>query len=221
MEKNKSLGNEIFENKIKSIKKYAKKEYVPIIKVEALSFLLQELNLQIEKEQKQLDILEIGTAIGYSSIEMTNTFLKSGKNIGFNIVTIERDINRYNLAKKNILDFGYDKYITQIQCDAEIKIKSKEFEKELIKNNKKFNLIFIDANKSKYEMYYDFAKQFIKKDGVIICDNVLFNGYVLGEYTEKKHRSIVNNLRRFLDKIKQNEQNYQIIEKADGILVIK
>ena len=86
--------------------------------------------------------------------------------------------------------------------------------------NKTYDVIFIDAAKGKYPFFLEQALRLINKDGIIIADNVLYKGYVLGDYNKHKQRTAVRNLREYISKI-TNDPNIetQILEVGDGIAI--
>ena len=111
---------------IYNLKEYAIENNVPIINDEGLDFLLNLI-----KNYNVKTVLEIGTAIGYSAINMAN--------LGCEIITVERDYFMYNEALKNIKLANFEKNIEIIHGDAlEVEI------------NQKVDLIFIDAAKAQY-----------------------------------------------------------------------
>lgn len=236
------MEEEKYLEKIGEIEKFAKENYVPIIRKDASKYiknvLVQIFNYKIKDKKQVVDIdfkiLELGTAIAYSSIIFSKEILdlkekfekeKSIKiNLNIKYLTCEKDIERYNLAIENINyfskengfnDLSFKNIIYPYNLDAE------EFIDEIKKEEiNKFDLIFIDANKSAYLKYFLETKDLIKPHGFILFDNILFNGWVFGTYHEKKHRTIVNNLRKFINYLDENNIEYKIMHEADGILKI-
>lgn len=119
-------------NSILEIKQYAKENNVPIITDEGIAFLLEQI-----KQYKVKEVLEIGTAIAYSSSLMALA--------GVSVTTIERDLNMYNQALININDLGLNDKIKVIFKDA--------LEAYSLVEDKKYDLIFIDAAKAQYEKF--------------------------------------------------------------------
>lgn len=188
--------------RILELEQYAKENNIPIMMKDGIEFLCDYI-----KENNVRNILEIGTAIGYSAIKMALV----DKNI--KITTIERDIERYNLAAQNIKDFGLEKQITVILDDA--------FNVEI---NEKFDLIFIDAAKSQYIKFFEKFKINLNNNGVIVSDNLDFHGLVKSnEKIESRNvRGIVRKLRNyivFLENNKEFETKFYSI--GDGISVSK
>ena len=159
------------------IEKYAKDNNVPIMLPDGIEFLLNYI-----KENNVKTILEIGTAIGYSAIRMA--LISSD----IKVTTIERDIDRYNEAIKNISDFSLEIQINVIYADA--------FDVDL---SEKFDLIFIDAAKSQYIKFFEKFKYNLNETGTIISDNLEFHGLV----ENKENVSLSRNVRGLVRKINE------------------
>lgn len=159
------------------IEKYAKDNNVPIMLPDGIEFLLNYI-----KENNVKTILEIGTAIGYSAIRMA--LISSD----IKVTTIERDIDRYNEAIKNISDFSLENQINVIYADA--------FDVDL---TEKFDLIFIDAAKSQYIKFFEKFKYNLNETGTIISDNLEFHGLV----ENKENVSLSRNVRGLVRKINE------------------
>lgn len=181
------------------IEKYALENNVPIMQPDGIDFLTNYI-----KEHDIKNILEIGSAIGYSAIKMALVDEK------INITTIERDEKRYNEAVKNISLLNLEKRIDINLIDAF------EFETE-----KKFDLIFIDAAKSQYIKFFEKFKNNLNDDGVIVSDNLDFHGLVherLENIESRNVRGIVRKLNNYLDFLKNNEEfRTDFYEIGDGI----
>lgn len=218
---------------LKEIHDNARRDYIPIIKKESLDHILdkieEDINLKIKEHNShesnnifEYNILEIGTAIGYSTtifvLKLKEILEKSNIKNEIKIYTIEKDVDRYNTAISNFKRFNIEKYIEVFNVDGEDFLTYRKFGKFLKENNIYFDIVFIDANKSRYLEYFKFSKDFVKKENYIFCDNILYNGWVFGEYTKKKHRTIVNNLKKFVNYLDSEKYEYKIYEDADGIL---
>lgn len=188
---------------LEEMRLFARQSWIPIILDDSLEFIE---NLLSKKDVT--NILEIGTAIGYSSICFSKFLKHSGK-----IDTIEIDKQRIMLAKANIDMYKLNDTINIIEGDA-IKI--------LPKLNKKYDFIFIDGPKSHYVEYLPICLEMLNDDGVIIADNVNYKGMVKGEEKVKhKQRTAVTRLREFIDKVRNDEKlNSELVDVGDGILVI-
>jgi predicted O-methyltransferase YrrM len=167
-------NNLYFDEDISKLRKYAQDYNVPIIKDEGLSFLLNTIKLMNAK-----NVLEIGTAIGYSAIMMARC--------GANVTSFERDENMYNLAIKNIKNFNLDNKINIIFHDA--------LDGASYLEGKKFDILFIDAAKAQYQKFFDIYTPFLSDNGVIICDNMYFHG-LLDKPQEELSRSLRGMMRK-------------------------
>lgn len=185
---------------IEEMEKYAVEYDIPIMQKEGLAFFQR---LIIENHIKS--ILEIGSAIGYSAIQLARL------DHDIHIVTIERDDERYMKAVENIERSGLKKQITLIHGDAlEIDIDGK------------FDCIFIDAAKVQYIRFFEKYEKLLNDDGVIVSDNLSFHGYV-----EHPEREMSRNLRGLVRKIKnyivylENNENYDtsFINEGDGLAI--
>ncbi|CAG7840642.1 methyltransferase [Clostridium novyi B str. ATCC 27606] len=191
------------DNKIlKELKEFAIKEHVPIVQDEVANFL--KFMVLSNKPKK---ILELGTAIGYSSILM---------NIACNgqceITTIERDDNMVNIAKDNIVKYGFDDKIKILQGDC----------LEILPGiDEQFDLIFMDAGKGHYNHFLPHCMRMLKKDGMIIADNVLFRGMVASDELVKRRKiTIVKRMRSYLEMVSSDENLItSVIPMGDGIAI--
>lgn len=195
-----------YEKFIQDLKLTSRKNWIPIVRDNTLSLILTILSIVNPK-----NILEIGTAVGYSAI----CFAKHLETIkGLNIVTLEIDNLMANIARENIIKVGCLEKITVINEDAKI------YMKDLINEKSLFDVIFIDAAKSQYQEYLDLAKQLCHNNTVILIDNMLLSGMVKGSYNEHKHRTQVNKLREFLQNLKSDKDLIStIVEIEDGLAV--
>ena len=186
------------DHKIELIEEYASKNNIPIMQKDGIEFLIDYI-----KKHKIKKILEIGTAIGYSSGRMALI----DKDI--QVTTIERDESRYNEALKNLKDLDVESQVKVILDDA--------FNVEL---DEKFDLIFIDAAKAQYIKFFEKFKHNLKEDGVIISDNLEFHGLTHGnqENLSRNVKGIVRKLNLYIEFLKNNEEfNTEFIDLGDGI----
>ena len=188
---------------ILDIKKYAKEKNVPIMMDDGIKFLTNYI-----KETKRYNILEIGTAIGYSSILMA----LQDENI--KVTTIEKDEVRYKEALKNIKNLGLDGRINPIFNDA-----------LNVTLNDTYDLIFIDAAKSKNEEFFIKFSNNLKDNGVIITDNINFHGLTNKDLSEIKSRDLrglvrkIKNYKEFL--INNKAYKTTFYDVGDGISISK
>ncbi len=137
---------------LEEIKQYAKDHQVPIICDDGLLFLTKVIN---EYQIKQ--VLEIGTAIGYSALAMAS--------LGCHVDTMERDHDMIELAQKNLESNDLNHQVNLIAADA------LTYHGEL----KTYDLIFIDAAKAQYQRFFEKYKPFLNPHGVVVCDNLRFH----------------------------------------------
>ena len=187
---------------ILEIKEYAKENNVPIMQDAGMDFICNYI-----KENNIKSILEIGSAIGYSAIRFASI------NNDITVTTIERDVERYNEAVKNIKNESLENRITIYNDDALV-----------FTTNDKFDLIFIDAAKSQYIKFFEKYKANLNTNGVIVSDNLSFHGFV--EHPELTHnrntRQLVGKIRKYINFLKENEEfNTTFYDVGDGVSVSK
>lgn len=180
------------------LRKYAKENKVPIMNSQT-----KELLVSLIKISKPKKILEIGTAIGYSSLIFS-------KYSDAQITTIELDENTAIIANNN-----FKKYKTNI------KLINDDAMKALRNIDQGFDFVFIDANKSRYLDYFKITSKLLNEGGIIVADNVLFRGEVCNDdLIEKRKITLVKNLRKFLAYITNNEDFISsIIPIGDGLTI--
>lgn len=187
--------------RLEQIKIKAREEYVPILQDDSLRLI--ETILEIKKP---LSILEVGTAVGFSSLTFSKHLGTGGK-----IITLELNENMVEIARKNIESLGMQNVIKVEHTDAY------EYMTTL---NEKFDVIFIDAAKGQYMKYLEQALRLTQKGSIIIADNVLFKGRVLGGYNEHKHRTAVTRLREYIKAITENVNlESTVLDVGDGVAI--
>ncbi len=176
----------------------------PIIQKEVGQFIKVMLNIIKPKK-----ILEVGTNVGFSSI-----FMCKALNKNVDILSIEINEDVCNEAIDNIKKFKCEKNIRIINDDA---ITALDYISE------KFDIAFIDAAKSHYDEFLDKILKILNPNGIIICDNVLYKGLIANdELVTKRKRTIVRNMREFLEYVSTNERfETSIIPIGDGVALIK
>lgn len=190
--------------KLKEMENFAKVNGVPIVQKETGRFLEFMVNMK-----RPLKILELGTAIGYSSILMYEASKTNP-----DIITIERDEKMIKLAKINFEKFN---------LQDKIKIKEGDCLEILEDLNEEFDLIFMDAGKGHYNHFLPHCLRLLKEDGIIIADNVLFRGMVPSQELVKRRKiTIVKRMRTYLDMV-SNDENLitSVIPMGDGIAITK
>ena len=189
--------------KLEQIKQKALEDKIPII----MDDTLQEIEKTLKKCPPK-NILEIGTAVGYSAICFTNFLDEKGK-----IDTIERDVERVETAKQNIKEMELEDKINIYVGDA-VEI--------LPTLNKKYDMVFIDAAKGKYPFFLKEALRMLSAEGTIFADNILYKGYVLSDYNKHKQRTAVRNLREYIAEVTQNPNlETEILEVGDGLAITR
>ena len=194
-----------FERKLEKVKEAAIKENIPIIMDETLIKIKE--TLQELKKNTINKILEIGTATGYSALCFSELLTENGE-----IDTIERDTERIAKAKENIKILEGNKKINLYEGDAV----------EILKQmDNRYDLIFIDASKSKYPIFLEESLRMLNPNGIIFADNVLYKGYVMSDYNKHKQRTAVTHLREFIKNARENEELHtEISEVGDGLAII-
>jgi predicted O-methyltransferase YrrM len=184
---------------------YAREHNVPIMELEGIETMLQLLRIQGTRR-----ILEVGTAIGYSAIRMAEALP------GAQIVTIERDDERAQLAVGFIERSAYKERITLIKGDA------LEVE-EQISGHAPFDAIFIDAAKGQYKKFFEMYSSYLSSDGMIITDNVLFKGLVAEpEIESKRIRNLVKKIDDFNKWLMKHPDYISVIlPVGDGVAISK
>ena len=189
-----------YEYVIKRMEKYADEKGIPIMEEEGINFLTEFIRLN-----KVKNILEIGSAIGYSAIRMALV----DKDI--TVTTIERDKDRYIEAVKNIKNLELDDRITLVLTDAfDFKVKEK------------FDLIFIDAAKSQYLKFFNKFSPNLTKKGYIITDNIKFHGLTFSDKTKlsRNLRGLITKLETYISFLENNKDfKTRFFDIGDGIAI--
>lgn len=199
---NVSCEVEQVEDKIKELEVSARSRGIPIMMSDGIDYLCNYIN-----ENNIKNILEIGSAIGYSAIRMALV------DNDIKITTIERDNERYNEAVRNIDKFSLGGQIEIILGDA--------MDTEV---NGLYDLIFIDASKGHNIDFFNKYKKNLREHGVIITDNLSFHGLVENEELAitRGQRGIVRKIKNFIEFLDKQEDFYtEYISLGDKIAVSK
>lgn len=189
-------------SKIREIKELALVNNVPIIQDASLEYIKK-----IIKERNVQKILEVGTAVGYSSLCFS--MIDSVELID----TIERNLNMYQEAINNIQECGMENVIKVHYGDA-LEVEISEFSSD-------YDLLFIDAAKAQSRKFFERFSPLLKPDGIIIVDNILFHG--VSEEDEKISRNLrqlVRKINEFVEWLK-NHPNYvtTFFDEGDGLAI--
>lgn len=183
---------------LQRLEKEALEQYIPVIQPEVV-----QLMRVIIKAAGVRNILEIGTAVGYSAINFARA-------CGGVVTTIERDEEMVSRAERNIKTAGLEDRIKVVLADALEYMKSDEGS---------YDLIFIDAAKGQYIKFLPECERLLKNGGILVSDNVLYRGSVAKEgFIPRKHRTIITNLKQYLYEISNDEElTTTILPIGDGV----
>ena len=188
---------------LEGFEKKALEDWMPIIRKDT-----QALLIWLMKERKPRRILEIGTCVGFSAILMARYTSDDTK-----IVTVENYEPRIAEAAANFEKFGYKNKITLMPMDAK---------EALEKIEGKFDFIFLDGPKGQYPFYLPKLLELLSEDGMMVTDNVLFDGDLLKPRSDIRHRdrTIYDRLNMFLDELLNTEGlNTLVTQTGDGMAI--
>ena len=196
------IRNEI----IQDIKKESLDENVPIITDEVLNYMIFTA-----RNIKARNILEIGTATGYSGLFLAQI---ANENSGF-LTTMEIDEIRYGKAVENFKKLGLFEKNKMISGDALEEIPK-------LDKNVKYDFIFIDASKGQYLKFFEMSYELLNENGIIFIDNLMFRGLVAADKEEipKRYKTIAKRLKEFIEKLNE-EYNFVLLPFGDGVGVVK
>jgi len=193
-----SLRNQT-EPLLKEMEVFAAENKIPI-----LDWMSAEFLEQLVLVGKPKSVLEIGTAIGYSSIRIARKLRKK-----VSLDTIEKSKNNIRLAKEFIKRAKLTSSINILEGDA----------LEIIPGlDKKYDLIFLDADKEDYEKLFHYSVMLLKKGGILFVDNLLWHGYAAAKSVPGSHKKSTQIIREF-NKMFMNSSSLQstILSIGDGI----
>ncbi len=185
---------------------YAKENVVPIVSRDTLAFIKTMLELK-----KPKTILEFGTAIGYSSIMMCHTLKADCK-----ITTVERNEKRYLKAIENIKRAGYENNISVVHTDA--------LDAAEILKMQTYDMVFIDAAKGQYKLFFDMVYENVVSDGIIISDNIFHKAMVCQKdiaNVERRQRTIYRRMNEYLDFLTKPNEKFctSLMPIGDGLAI--
>jgi len=200
--------NSLIENKDEKLEKFrleCEERQLPIIHKEVGQFIKLVINQLNSK-----NIIEVGTNVGYSSIFMSHVMNNEGK-----VVTLERSEKFYNEALENIKKFNLGKNIEVFYGDAV------EVLDNINEMNRNFDMAFIDAAKSYYTTFFDKCAKMMKSGGIIISDNVLYQGMIAtDDLVVRRKKTLVRNMRNYLEYISHDDRYVtSVLPLGDGLAV--
>ena len=187
-----------------TIEKKAIEDGVPIIRSETVA-LLRSLTAALRPE----NILEIGTAVGYSALQMCQVMPAN-----CHITTIEKYEKRIPEAKENFRKAGEESRITFLEGDADMWLKELK--------GKQFDLVFMDAAKGQYLNWLPLLLDLMPVGAVLISDNVLQDGDVVQSRfaVQRRNRTIHSRMREYLYELKHMEEfETAVIPIGDGVTI--
>ncbi|KUO63841.1 MAG: methyltransferase [Gracilibacter sp. BRH_c7a] len=159
-------------------------ETIPVVTPTVGNFL--ELMVEISGAR---DILEIGTAIGYSTVYLA----RGAKKTGGKVLTVDMNKDRAERASR---------YLERAELGELVEIHSENALKYLPQVKKSYDFIFVDAAKGEYPEYLDLISPLVASGGLLVVDNVLFRGWVVpGSVYDSKYEKMVSAMRGFLDRL--------------------
>ena len=186
---------------ILEMEEYASLKNIPIIEKDSIAFIMKYI-----KKNNIKNILEIGSAIGYSTILMASVAQD------VTVTTIERDESRYMECLKNVKKCGFEKKIKVVfQVALEVNL-----------TGVKYDMIFIDAAKGQYTKFFEKFQYFLKDGGTIITDNLKFHGYVgkSKEIESKNLRGLAEKIENYIEFLKNNKDfETNFYDVGDGLSV--
>ena len=196
------IRNEI----IQDIKNESLDENVPIITDEVLNYMIFTA-----RNIKARNILEIGTATGYSGLFLAQI---ANENSGF-LTTMEIDEIRYGKAVENFKKLGLFEKNKMIFGDALEQIPK-------LDKNVKYDFIFIDASKGQYLKFFEMSYELLNESGIIFIDNLMFRGLIAADKEEipKRYKTIAKRLKEFIEKLNE-EYNFVLLPFGDGVGIVK
>jgi len=188
---------------LEQLEQEAKKNFVPVIRREMQSFLKVMLTMA-----QPVNILEVGTAVGFSALFMCEYGAPSCR-----ITTIENYEKRIPIARENFKKAGREKQIRLIQGDAALVLKELD---------DMYDFVFMDAAKGQYIHFLPDVLRLMKPGAVLVSDNVLQDGDIIESHfaVERRNRTIHKRMRDYLYQLKHHEDlQTSIIPLGDGVTV--
>jgi predicted O-methyltransferase YrrM len=184
---------------IEEMEIFAREHNVPILSWQSAEFLEQLILIKNPRR-----VLELGTAIAYSSIRIVRNL--KGKSV---IHTIEKSTDNISVAKDFIVKSG---------LGAKIKILEGDAVNVMPQLKKKYDIIFLDADKEDYKRLFDYSLVLLRKGGLLVVDNLLWHGYAASTRVPTQYKESTNHIREF-NSLFMNQPNLKtsILPIGDGI----
>jgi predicted O-methyltransferase YrrM len=184
---------------IEEMEKYALENNVPILQWQSAELIEQLVAIKNPKR-----VLEIGTAIGYTTIRIARNL--TGKS---SVHTIEKSIDNINKAKE---------YISKSGLSSRIKVLEGEALNVMPQLKKKYDLIFLDADKEDYKRLFDYSLVLLRRGGILVVDNLLWHGFAASSKVPRQFKTSTKYIREF-NIMFMNQQNLKslIIPIGDGL----
>lgn len=167
------------DNNIEDLRPYAENNQIPIVDKLTLDMIKQLIRMNHTKH-----ILEIGTAIGYSSMHFASV------SNDIHVTTIERNEEMIALARNHFQQYGYNEQIRLTEGNA--------LETYHQVNDREYDMIFIDAAKAQSKKFFELYTPLLRKGGIVVTDNVLYHGFVSNIDIVKSR-----NVRQMVKKVQQ------------------
>ncbi|MBA8758872.1 methyltransferase domain-containing protein [Staphylococcus schleiferi subsp. coagulans] len=197
------LSLQYYDSPIDALRSIAEKNKVPIIDQLSLDLIKQLIRIHNSRQ-----ILEIGSAIGYSAMQFASV------NSDIQVTTIERNEAMIQEAKANIENLGYQSQIKLIEADAADAL-------ELV-NDRIYDMIFIDAAKAQSQGFFELYSPLLREKGVIITDNVLYHGFVANIDVVKSRnvKQMVKKVQKYNAWLSQREDySTNFVHMDDGLAI--
>ncbi|AFQ46061.1 O-methyltransferase [Desulfosporosinus meridiei] len=188
---------------LREMEEQALRETIPVVTPMVGNF----LNLLVHMSKAQA-VLEVGTAIGYSTIWLA----RAAKETGGHVTTIDMNKDRLFRAQEYIKRAELTNHVTALEGDARKILKTLD---------SMFDFVFIDAAKGEYLEYLNLIYPLISPGGLLVVDNVLFRGWVVpGSSFASKYDRMVGGLRQFLQELSSNSDfSTTVLPFGDGVSV--
>lgn len=191
----------------REMEEYARENHVPIINERG-----RGVFLQVVRECRPHRVLEVGMAIGYSTLQIARNGAAD-----IQITTMELSEERAEVAKAYIKRAGFAERIRVLTGDAG------QLLLEEAPKAAPYDFVFLDAAKGQYVDYFHKIEPLLTENAVILADNVLFRGYVRSEEkAPRRFRTIVKRLREYIALVTENPKYLtEILEDGDGLAVTR